>query len=71
MSGTKLVHKKSEKVYAIVVGTGWNTAKGLLIGSVVFQSKTEDKFKDDFIKVLYVFNIMNIILCILFIVQNY
>ena len=36
MSGTKLVHKKSEKVYAVVVGTGWNTAKGLLIGSVVF-----------------------------------
>ena len=36
MSGTSLVHKKSEKVYAIVIGTGWNTAKGLLIGSVLF-----------------------------------
>lgn len=36
MSGTTLVHLKSEHVYAVVVGTGWNTAKGTLIGSVVF-----------------------------------
>lgn len=36
MSGTKLIHKKSKKVKALVIGTGWNTAKGKLLGSVVY-----------------------------------
>ncbi len=35
--GTKVICKKSEIVEAIVIGTGWNTRKGKLLGSVVFS----------------------------------
>ena len=68
MSGTKLVHKKSEHVYAVVVGTGWNTAKGFLIGSVFFSQKVEDKFRNDFLKVLFLFNSLNFIISLLFVI---
>lgn len=37
MGGTFLVHKKTDKVLAMVMGTGWNTAKGKLLGSVVYS----------------------------------
>ncbi len=37
--GTLIICKKSDIVEAIVVGTGWNTTKGKLLGSVVFESK--------------------------------
>ena len=39
-SGTDLVYKKTAKCLGIVIGTGWNTSKGKLIGSVVFNSFT-------------------------------
>lgn len=37
-SGTDLIYKKTQKCIGIAIGTGWNTSKGKLIGSVVFNT---------------------------------
>ena len=51
--GTRIVHKKSELIEAIVVGTGWNTWKGELLGSVLYSTEEVDRFYRDFIKFLF------------------
>lgn len=38
---------------AIVVGTGWNTRKGKLLGSVLWAPEEPDKFSRDFLKMLF------------------
>lgn len=40
--GTMIIHKKTETLLGVVVGTGWNTRKGQLLGSVIYENEEPD-----------------------------
>lgn len=59
--GTKIIHKKTETLVAVVVGTGWNTRKGQLLGSVIYANEEKDRYQGDFLKMLIVQSIYHLI----------
>ena len=56
-SGTKALFNRTKEVKALVIGTGWNTSKGKLIGAVVFSPKETSQYEKDFFILLLIFSI--------------
>lgn len=59
-SGTFSVHNKTPIVKALVIGTGWNTSKGKLLGGIVFRDRVRYRFERDFftfLACLFVFDL--------------
>ena len=53
-SGTKALFNRTDEVKAIVIGTGWNTSKGKLIGAVVFAPEEVYQYEKDFYILLFI-----------------
>ena len=64
-AGTKVIQKRTnqvnEKVLALVYKTGFNTAKGNLIRSIIYPKNVDIKFKQDSIKYIYLMGCLSII----------
>jgi len=63
-AGTKIVQKRQvgeDKVYAVVLSTGFKTEKGNLIRSILFPKESEFKFKKDSISFIYFMGCMALI----------
>ena len=64
-AGTKVIQKRTkqvnEKVLALVYNTGFNTAKGNLIRSIIYPKNVDIKFKQDSIKYIYLMGCLSII----------
>ena len=59
-SGTFSVHNKTSAVKALVIGTGWNTSKGKLLGGIVFRDRVMYRFERDFfhfLGILFIFDL--------------
>lgn len=66
-----MIYKKSEEALAIVVGTGWNTRKGELLGSVLYTLEEKDRFTRDFFKTLFYFSFFHISCIIIFLIIEF
>lgn len=64
LSGTFSVHNKTTIVKALIIGTGWNTSKGRLLGNIVFRERVLYRFEKDFFIMLAYLFIYNMILAI-------
>ena len=63
-AGTKIVQKRAIggcKILAIVLSTGFNTRKGVLIRTILFPNESDSKFKQDSIKFIFLLAIMSLI----------
>ena len=63
-AGTTVIQKRShgnEKVLALVYSTGFNTAKGNLIRSILFPKKVDFKFKNDSVKYIFFMTVVSFV----------
>ena len=58
-SGSKIVEKKSEKIFVLVLSTGYNSFQGKMIANLLDEKTKNLKIEGDFIKIFSIFFIIN------------